>query len=349
VIEWHTVRFRASACHSQPRHGVALPDAGSGPKLKLLDQVRHLIRARHYSRRTEEAYVHWIRRYIVFHKKTHPSEMGAADISTFLTWLAVERHVSASTQNQALAGLLFLYKDVLNVEIGSVPPVVRARTPDRLPVVLSRDEIVAFLKQLTGTERLIVMLLYGSGVRLEECLELRVKDLDFDRQQIVVRQGKGRKDRVTMLPAAVRETLTAHLADVRRLHEADLARGFGRVVLPFALDRKFPNASTEWRWQFVSPAGRICRDPRYGSPSRYHLHKSVVQKAVAEAARLAGTTKRLSPHVMRHSFATHLLEDGYDIRTVQELLGHRDVRTTMIYLHVMNRGALGVKSPMDRL
>ena len=228
------------ATAQQPRRVVPLPEAGSSPKLKLLDQVRHLIRARHYSRRTEEAYVHWIRRYIVFHKKMHPSEMGAADISTFLTWLAVERHVSASTQNQALAGLLFLYKDVLNVEIGSVPPVVRARTPDRLPVVLSRDEIVAFLKQLTGTERLIVMLLYGSGVRLEECLELRVKDLDFDRQQILVRQGKGRKDRVTMLPAAVRETLTAHLADVRRLHEADLARGFGRVVLPFALDRKFP-------------------------------------------------------------------------------------------------------------
>ena len=318
-------------------------------KPKLLDQVRHLIRARHYSRRTEEAYVHWIRRYIVFHNKTHPSQMGAADISTFLTWLAVERHVSASTQNQALAGLLFLYKDVLNVEIGTVPPVVRARTRDRLPVVLSRDEIVTLLKQLTGTERLIVMLLYGSGVRLEECFELRVKDLDFDRHQIIVRQGKGQKDRVTMLPAAVRETLTGHLAEVRRLHEADLARGFGRVVLPFALDRKFPNAPTEWPWQFVFPAGRICRDPRYGPPSRYHMHKSVVQKAVAEAARLAGTTKRLSPHVMRHSFATHLLEDGYDIRTVQALLGHRDVRTTMIHLHVMNRGALSVKSPMDRL
>jgi integron integrase len=328
---------------------VPFPDAGLQPKLKLLDQVRHLIRARHYSRRTEEAYVHWIRRYILFHNKRHPSEMGAAEISQFLTWLAVVRHVSASTQNQALAGLLFLYKGVLNVEIGNVPPVVRARMPDRLPVVLSRDEIAALLKQLTGTERLIIMLLYGSGVRLEECLELRVKDLDFDRQQIIVRRGKGHKDRVTMLPAAVRETLTGHLADVRRIHEADLARGFGRVVLPFALDRKFQNAPTEWQWQFVFPAGRICRDPRYGSPSRYHLHESVVQKAVTKAARLAGITKRLSPHVMRHSFATHLLEDGYDIRTVQELLGHRDVRTTMIYLHVMHRGALGVKSPMDRL
>jgi len=326
---------------------VSFPDVGSRPK--LLDRVRHAIRTRHCSPRTEEAYVHWIRRYIVFHEKKHSSTLGAPDISRFLTWLAVERHVSASTQNQALSALLFLYKDVLAIEVGAVPPVVRARTPERLPVVLSRDEIGALLKQLTGTERLVVMLLYGSGVRLEECLELRVKDLDFDRHQIIVRQGKGQKDRVTMLPRAVRETLTKHLADVRRLHEADRARGFGQVVLPFALDRKFPNAPTEWQWQFVFPAGRICRDPRYGSPSRYHLHKSDVQKAVANAARLAGTTKRLSPHVMRHSFATHLLEDGYDIRTVQELLGHRDVRTTMIYLHVMNRGALGVKSPMDRL
>jgi len=275
--------------------------------------------------------------------------MGAAEVSAFLAWLAVERRVSASTQNQALSALLFLYKAVLAIEIAAIPPVVRARTPERLPVVLSREEIGAILEQVTGTKRLIVMVLYGSGVRLEECLALRVKDLDFDRHQIIVRQGKGRKDRATMLPTAAREGLTRHLADVRRLHERDLARGFGRVVLPFALDRKFPNAATEWRWQFVFPAGRMCRAPRFGPPSRYHLHESVVQKAVAEAARLASITKRVSPHAMRHSFATHLLEDGYDIRTVQELLGHRDVKTTMTYLHVMNRGALGVKSPMDRL
>ncbi len=265
-------------------------------------------------------------------RRTRPGFGG-----NILTWLAVERRVSASTQNQALSALLFLYKEVLSIEIGVVPPVVRARTPERLPVVLSREEIGALLKQFTGTMRLMVMLLYGTGVRIEECVDLRVKDLDFDRHQIIVRQGKGRKDRVTMLPA-----------EVRRLHEVDLAGGFGRVVLPCALDRKSPKASTDWRWQFVFPAGRICRDPRFGPPSRYHLHESVVQKAMAGAVVPAGITKRVSPHVMRHCFATHLLEDGYDIRTVQELLGHRDVRTTMIDLHVMQRGALGVKSPMDR-
>ena len=316
---------------------------------KLLDRVRHAIRTRHYSRRTEEAYVHWIRRYILFHRKTHPSEMGVAEISRFLTFLAVDLHVSASTQNQALSALLFLYKDVLAMSIGDIPPVVRARTPQRLPVVLSRDEVGKLLRALAGQERLVVMLLYGAGLRLEECLELRVKDFDFDRQQIVVRQGKGQKDRVTMLPSAAREGLTAHLARVRQVHDTDLARGLGRVVLPFAVARKYPNAATDWRWQFAFPAARICRDPRWGGPSRHHLHESVVQKAVARAARQAGITKRVGPHTMRHSFATALLEDGYDIRTVQELLGHRDVRTTMTYLHVMNRGALGVKSPMDRL
>lgn len=229
----------------QPSADRSVPRDGSQPK--LLDRVRHAIRVRHYSRRTEEAYVYWIRRYIVFHGKAHPSTLSASEISAFLTWLAVRQHVSASTQNQALSALLFLYKQVLSVEIALVPPVVRARTPERLPVVLSRDEVGAILKQLTGTERLFVMLLYGTGLRLEECLNLRVKDLDFDRHQIIVRQGKSQKDRATMLPAAVREALTAHLSDVRRLHEGDLARGFGRVVLPFALDRKFPNAPTEWK------------------------------------------------------------------------------------------------------
>ena len=326
----------------------AAPGATGRPP-RLLDRVRQAVRIRHYSRRTEDAYVSWIRRFILFHRKRHPDEMGGVEVEQFLSWLAVRRRVSASTQNQALSALLFLYKAVLRIDIGSVPTVVRAHTPERLPVVLSRREAAAVLTHVAGTMRLVVLLLYGAGLRLEECLELRVKEVDFDRDQIVVRQGKGRKDRVTILPAAAKAGVADHLAGVRRLHEQDLERGLGRVVLPYALGRKFPNAATEWRWQFVFPAGRICRDARFGPPTRFHLHESVVQKAVAQAARQAGFTKRVSPHTLRHSFATHLLEDGYDIRTVQELLGHRDVGTTMIYTHVLHRGALGVKSPVDRL
>ena len=275
--------------------------------------------------------------------------MGATEIVAFLSWLAVDRRVSASTQNQALSAVLFLYGQVLGLDIGPIEHVPRARMPDKLPVVLSREEIGRLMKHVDGMMWLIVALLYGTGLRLEECLELRVKDLDFDRNQIVVRRGKGQKDRVTMLPAAVKERLAAHLLTVKRQHERDLTRGEGRVVLPFALDRKYPGAPTEWGWQFVFPASRICRDPKWGPPSRFHLHESAVQRAVTNAVRRAGLTKHASCHTMRHSFATHLLEDGYDIRTVQELLGHRDVRTTMIYLHVMNRGALGVRSPFDRL
>lgn len=331
----------------QPGHVVSFPDARTG--LKLLDLVRHAIRTRHYSARTEDAYVHWIRRYIVFHKKVHPSTLGAPDISRFLTWLAVERHVSASTQNQALSALLFLYKAVLGVDVGRLDEVTRARLPVRVPVVLSRDEVGRVLKQLTGTTWIIVVLLYGAGLRIKDCLGLRVKDIDFDRHQIVLRRGKGQKDVRTMLPVVVRDRLHMHLEAVKQQHARDVARGLGRAVLPFALDRKYPNASTDWAWQFVFPAARICRDPQWGPPSRFHVHESVVQKAVAEAARLSGLTKHVSPHVFRHSFATHLLEDGYDIRTVQELLGHADVTTTMIYLHVLNRGALGVRSPIDRL
>lgn len=275
--------------------------------------------------------------------------MGATEIVAFLSWLAVDRQVSASTQNQALSAILFLYKAVLGFDIGPIEHVPRARMPDKLPVVLSREEFGQLLEQVDGTMWLIVALLYGTGVRLEECLELRVKDLGFDRNQIVIRRGKGQQDRVTMLPGGVRERLAAHVATVKRQHERDLACGQGRVVLPFALDRKYPGAPTEWGWQFVFPASRICRDPKWGLPSRFHLHESAVQRAVTEAVRRAGLTKRASCHSLRHSFATHLLEDGYDIRTVQQLLGHRDVRTTMIYLHVMNRGALGVRSPFDRL
>jgi integron integrase len=318
-------------------------------EVKLLDRVRTAIRTRHYSRRTEEAYVYWIRRYIVFHRKTHPSSMGAPQISAFLTWLAVEQRLSASSQNQAFSAVLFLYRDVLGQSIGAIERLPRAQGPVRVPVVLSVDEVRAVRQQLSGTAWLVVALLYGAGLRLQECLELRVKDVDFERGQIVVRRAKGQKDRRTMLPESVAGRLKAHLAEVARQHARDLAAGEGRVALPEALARKFPNADREWRWQFVFPAARICRDDRFGPPSRYHLHESAVQRAVAEAVRRAGITKRAGCHTFRHSFATHLLEAGYDIRTVQELLGHADVSTTMIYTHVLNKGALGVRSPADRL
>ena len=318
-------------------------------EVKLLDRVREAIRTRHYSPRTEEAYVHWIRRFIVFHEKRHPREMGAPEISRFLTWLAVRQQVSASTQNQALSALPFLYREALRVDPGAIVDVPRAQAPVRAPVVLSRDEVRLVLNQLTGVTRLIVTLLYGCGLRLQECLELRVKDLDFDSNQITVRRGKGQKDRRTMMPAALKTELRAHLGEVRGQHQRDLSRGEGRVVLPGALDRKYPGASTDWVWQFVFPAGRICRDEYFGPSSRFHLHESAVQRAVTKAVRDADLTKRAGCHTFRHSFATHLLEDGYDIRTVQELLGHADVSTTMIYTHVLNRGAMGVRSPVDRL
>jgi len=316
---------------------------------KLLDQVRGAIRARHYSRRTEEAYVHWIRRYILFHKKRHPKELDASHITAFLTSMAVRDRVSASTQNQALSALLFLYKAVLRQELGDIEHAPRAKTPHHIPVVLGVDDVRRVLQALAGVPRLVASLLYGGGLRLQECLELRVKDIDFDRREITVRRGKGGKDRRVMLPESVREPLRVHLQLVKQQHESDLAQGVGRVVLPDALERKFPSAPTEWRWQFVFPASRICRDPQFGPPSRFHLHESVVQKSVTTAARQAGLTARVTCHTFRHSFATHLLEAGYDIRTVQELLGHADVTTTMIYTHVLNRGGLGVRSPIDRL
>jgi integron integrase len=325
----------------------AAPASRSEPK--LLDRVREAVRLRHYSRRTEESYVTWIRRFIVHHGKRHPSAMGSDEIRQYLTYLATERHVSASTQNQALSALLFLYRQVLRVDPGPIDHVPHAQTPTRVPVVLSGDEVRAVLDQLSGIPWLIASLLYGAGLRLQECLELRVKDIDFDRNQIVVRRGKGQKDRRTMLPARVKAPLTTHLTLVKQQHQRDLSQGLGRVVLPAALERKYPNAGTDWAWQFVFPAGRVCRDPRFGPASRYHLHESVVQRAVTAAVRRAGIPKRASCHTFRHSFASHLLEDGYDIRTVQELLGHADVSTTMIYTHVLNRGALGVRSPVDRL
>jgi integron integrase len=331
---------------SPERPSVAVATTGAP---KLLDRVRQTIRAKHYSRRTESAYVDWIRRYVLFHLKRHPSEMGAPEITDFLTWLATNRRVSASTQNQSLSAPLFLYRHVLHIEIGPIENVPRARMPVHVPVVLSRDEVARIMKHLDGVMWMTVALLYGAGLRLQECLELRVNDIDRKRRQIAIRRGKGQKDRPTVLPTAVVQPLARHLESVKRQHEADLARGLGRVVLPFALDRKYPNAPTEWGWQFVFPASRVCTDPRWGPPTRFHLHESAVQKAVAHAARQAAITKRVSPHTFRHSFATHLLEDGYDIRTVQELLGHADVSTTMVYTHVLNRGPLGVRSPVDRL
>jgi integron integrase len=322
--------------------------APASAPLRLLDRVRLAVRVRHYSRRTEEAYVTWIRRYVLFNGKRHPSLLGTAEIAAFLSSLA-ESRLSASSQNQALSALLFLYRVILGVEPGKLGPVVRARGPVRLPVVLERAEVRAILDRMHGAPWLVTALLYGAGLRVNECLELRVKDVDFARGQIIVRRGKGQKDRATVLPVVARPALDKHLASVREQHERDLRAGFGRVVLPFALDRKLPDAATDWRWQFVFPASRICTDARWGPPGRYHLHESVVQRAVAAAARAAGMSKRVTCHTFRHSFATHLLEDGYDIRTVQALLGHSDVSTTMTYLHVMNRGAMGVKSPADRL
>ncbi len=316
---------------------------------KLLDQVSEAIRARHYSRRTEEAYVHWIRKYILFHGKRHPRELNATHVTAFLTSLAVKQRVSSSTQNQALSGLLFLYRFVLRVDLGDIAPPPRARTPHRVPVVLSAVDVKSVLEAMEGVPRLVATLLYGAGLRLQECLELRVKDLDFERREITVRRGKGQKDRRVMLPESMREALRAHLVAVRAQHAADLRNGLGRVMLPDALERKLPSAPTDWRWQFVFPAGRVCRDPKFGPPSRFHVHESLIQKAVAAAALRAGVTVRVTCHTFRHSFATHLLEAGHDIRTVQELLGHSDVSTTMIYTHVLNRGGLGVTSPMDRL
>ncbi|MBU1486633.1 integron integrase [bacterium] len=316
-------------------------------KPKLLDQVRDLIRVKHYSIRTEEAYVNWIRRFIFFHNKRHPLEMGEPEVSQFLTHLAVKGKVSASTQNQALSAILFLYREVLKKDIGWLDDVERAKRPTRLPVVFTREEATAILARLEGSKWLMANLLYGSGLRLMECIRLRVKDLDFDYSQIVIRDAKGQKDRVTMLPVSLKEPLKRHLEKVRTIHEKDLKEGFGEVYLPFALKRKYPNANREWGWQYIFPATKRSRDPRTGTEQRHHIDESVLQKAVKSTIRSTGITKNGSCHTFRHSFATHLLEAGYDIRTVQELLGHKDVSTTMIYTHVLNRGGKGVKSPLD--
>jgi integron integrase len=315
---------------------------------KLLDQVRDVLRLKHYSIRTEEAYVSWIKRYIFFHDKRHPAEMGAPEIESFLTHLAVNRKVAASTQNQALSALLFLYRDVLEEDLSShTIDAVRARQSKRMPTVLTREEAMSVIAALPGANQLVARLLYGSGLRLLECLRLRVKDLDFAYRQITIRDGKGEKDRVTMLPQSLVEPLQEHLRRVRMIHDRDLDNGYGAVYLPYALDRKYPNANKEWCWQYVFPAATLSKDPRSDSLRRHHLGESGPQRAVREAAKLAGIDKPTSCHTFRHSFATHLLENGYDIRTVQELLGHKDVKTTMIYTHVLNRGGLAVRSPLD--
>jgi integron integrase len=316
------------------------------PPKKLLDQVRDAIRMKHYAYRTEETYVQWIRRFILFHNKRHPKDMGTPEIEAFLTHLAVQGRVAASTQNQALNALLFLYRDVLKLELTEISA-VRAKRSQYLPTVLTKEEAKAVIQHIDGVPQLVVKLLYGCGLRLTEGLRLRVKDIDFAQQQIIVRDGKGSKSRVTMLPLSVTDALRDHLVSVKRQHEQDLGRGYGAVSLPFALERKYPNANREWAWQYVFPSGRIVKDPRSDLMCRHHLHESSVQKAVKQAVRVVKLSKRVSCHTFRHSFATHLLQNGYDIRTIQELLGHKDVKTTMIYTHVLNRGGHGVRSPLD--
>jgi integron integrase len=322
------------------------PTAGAP---RLLDRLREALRSRHYSRRTEQTYRYWVKRFIYFHNIRHPAEMAEAEINAFLTHLAVKEKVSASTQNQALSALLFLYRHVIGREVGDLGEVIRARKPTRLPVVMTREEVKAVLANLSGDKYIMASLMYGAGLRLMECLRLRVQDIDFSRNEILVRDGKGAKDRVTMLPESLKPPLQEHLKRVKAVHERDLADGRGRVLLPDALDRKYPNAPTDWRWQWVFPQENRWKNIKTGEEGRHHVDESLVQKAVRAAVSRAGLTKRATCHTFRHSFATHLLERGYDIRTVQELLGHSDVRTTMIYTHVLNRGPSGVRSPVDGL
>ena len=329
------------------------PGPGAPGKPRLLDRMREAIRARHYSLRTEEAYVAWARRFILFHGKRHPAEMGETEINAFLSHLAVREGVSASTQNQALAGLLFLYRHVLEIEFPDLGAggvgVIRARRSTHIPVVMTRAETKAVLRRLSGPPKLVATLLYGCGLRLLEALRLRVKDVEFGLNQIVVRDPKGRRDRTVPLPVVVRTVMPSWLARVKRIHERDLREGFGGVFLPDALARKYPGSDRQWAWQWLFPAERRSRDPRTQVERRHHLHETIVQRAVRQAVRDAGVKRPVSCHTFRHSFATHLLAEGYDIRTIQELLGHRSVRTTMIYTHVLQRGAHAVRSPADDL
>jgi integron integrase len=314
---------------------------------KLIDLLTDELRTRHYSPRTEQAYVLWVKRYIRFHNMQHPKDMGAKEINAFLTHLAVEGKVSASTQNQALSALLFLYRYVFGLDVGDLGAVVRARKSHHIPVVMTRDEAKSVLSKMHGDTLLMAQLLYGSGLRLSECLTLRVQDIDFDGGEITVFGGKGDKDRVTMLPEGIKKPLCEHLKRVKALHDKDLADGWGRAAVPEALQRKYPNAATDWRWQWVFPQRYRWTDPQTKEQGRHHTDETILQRAVKEAVREAGITKRVGCHTFRHSFATHLLEAGYDIRTIQELLGHKSVTTTMIYTHVLNKGGLGVTSPLD--
>jgi integron integrase len=314
---------------------------------RLLDRVRDAIRRLHYSERTEETYIHWIKRFIYFSGKRHPAGLGAEEVTAFLNYLARDRDVAAATQNQALNALVFLYGEVLHQELGAIGEMVRARRPSRLPVVLTKTEVSRLLSGMSGTFQLMARLLYGTGMRLMEAVRLRVKDVDFEANQIMVRDGKGAKDRVTMLPQLLKPGLQEHLARVKLLHEKDLAGGQGEVYLPGGLERKYPNANREWAWQYVFPAVGLSADPRSRRVRRHHVHETGLQRTLKDALRLAGIAKPASCHSLRHSFATQLLESGYDIRTVQELLGHKDVSTTMIYTHVMQKPGLGVRSPLE--
>jgi integron integrase len=317
------------------------------PKMRLLDQVRETIRRKHYSLRTEATYIDWIKRYIFFHQKRHPAEMGAPEMEQFLNYLAVKRQVAASTQNQALSALVFLYREVLHKDFEWMEKLERAKKPARLPVVLTELEVRQLMANLDGRNWLMASLLYGAGLRLMECVRLRVKDVDFQYRQITVRDGKGGKDRVTMLPESSIEPLKQHLKRVNVLHAQDIAAGYAGVYLPFALERKYRGAGRQWEWQYVFPAKNRSLDPRDGKERRHHIDEKTLQRAVKYAARAAKLTKPATCHTFRHSFATHLLQSGHDIRTVQELLGHKDVSTTMIYTHVLNRGGKGVRSPLD--
>ncbi len=324
------------------------PESGKGKK--LLEQYSDNIRLKQYSYRTEKTYIQWVREYILFHNKRHPKEMGVPEINQFITHLVVDRKASASTQNQAISAILFLYRNTLNIDLDQTSlNFIRPKKGRRVPNVLSAAEVRDILANMTGAYKLMVQIMYGSGLRLMECLRLRVKDIDFDNHRIIVYDGKGGDDRVTMLPDSILPPLREHLARIRLLHQKDLTAGFGAVEMPFALDKKYPAAHKQWIWQFVFPASTLYTDPKTGITRRHHIHETALQKSIRDAAKLAKIDKRVTPHTFRHSFATHLLQNNYDIRTVQELLGHSDLNTTMIYVHVLNRGGRGVVSPADRL